>query len=113
MDKEFGNAFSWLKVEIPSNTALLAALKMLVDDGEAGAIALASEKGWRLIVDDLRARTIARNLGIAILGTIGVLVLAKQSGIIPLVRPLLNDLEARGFYMSGALKEEALKIVGE
>lgn len=113
VDQEFGNTLPWLKVETPSDTALVAALKMLVDDGEAEAITLASEKGWRLIVDDLQARSVARNVGISIIGTVGVLVQAKQSGIISLLKPILIALETSGFYMRSTLKEEALRIAGE
>ena len=43
VQKEFGVSFSWLQIEAPSDKALVAALKMLADDGEAEAIALASE----------------------------------------------------------------------
>ena len=100
------NRYSYNGNVIPTDTALIAALRMLVDDGEAEAIALASEKAWRLVVDDLRARSVARNLGVPIIGTIGVLVRAKQAAIITFLRPLLNDLEASGFHMSNTLKEE-------
>ena len=86
---------------------------MLVDDGEAEAMALASERGWLLILDDLRARSVARNLSLAIIGTVGIMVQAKQSGIIPLLRPVLHDLETSGFYLSNALKEEALRLARE
>ena len=113
VDKEFGVSLPWLKVETPSDTALIAALKMLVDDGEAAAIGLASERGWRVILDDRQARAVAKNLGITIIGTVGILVRAKQSGIIPLLKPILDDLETSGFYISNALREEGLRIVGE
>lgn len=113
VDKEFGVSLSWLKVETPSDTALIAALKMLVDDGEAEAIALANEHRWRVILDDRQARSIARNLGIAIIGTVGILVRAKQAGVIPFLKPILDDLESSGFYISNALKEEGLRLVRE
>lgn len=41
---EFGVSHPWLKVETPSNYALVTALKLSVDDGEAEAIALTLEK---------------------------------------------------------------------
>lgn len=113
VDKEFGVKLPWLKIDAPSDTALIAALKMLVDDGEAEAIALASERRWKIILDDRQARSVARNLGIQIIGTIGVLVQAKESGIIFSLKPILSDLEAKGFYVGNTLKEEALRLVGE
>ena len=103
----------WLRTEAPSDIALVAALKILVDDGEAEAIALASALGHRIILDDRQARSVAKQLGIPIIGTIGVLVCAKRAGLIVVLKPVLNDLEDGGFYVTSALKEEALKLVGE
>jgi uncharacterized protein len=47
--REFGISLLWLRVEAPANLPLLSALKMLVDDGEAEAIALAGERGCRIV----------------------------------------------------------------
>lgn len=113
VNQEFAVAVSWLRVETPSVTVLIAALKMLVDAGEAEAIALASERGCRVVLDDRKARSVARSLGVPIIGTVGILLRAKQSGVIPLVKPILDALEARSFYVSGGLKEEALLLAGE
>ena len=55
--QEFGVALPWLQLEPPSDTILVAALKILVDDGEAEAIALASAHGYRIILDDRQARS--------------------------------------------------------
>jgi predicted nucleic acid-binding protein len=86
---------------------------MLLDSGEAAAIALAHERGWRVILDDQRPRTVAARLGVRIIGTIGVLVRAKQKGVISTLAPLLEDLEAAGFHVSAALGQEALRLAGE
>lgn len=45
VQREFGIFLPWLKIETPADQALVAALRMLVDDGEAEAISLASERG--------------------------------------------------------------------
>ena len=113
VEREFGSTLSWLRVESPADGSLVAALKMMLDDGEAAAIALACEYRWRIVLDDRRARSVAERLGLAIVGTVGVLVQAKRGGIIPALRPLLDDLEVNGFYLSIALKNEALNLVGE
>ena len=42
---EFGIPLAWLKVRTPQDAAHVAALKLLVDEGEAEAIALAKELG--------------------------------------------------------------------
>lgn len=86
---------------------------MVVDAGEAEAIASASEKNCLLISDDKQARTAAKRLGVAVIGTVGILIRAKQNEIIAEIKPILDDLEANDFYISRALCEEALKIAGE
>ena len=110
---EFGTAFSRLNIETPANFALINALKLLVDDGEAEAIALALEKNCKILSDDKQARSVAKKLGLKVIGTIGMFIQAKQYGLIDLLKPVLDDLEYNGFRMSESLKAEALKIVGE
>ena len=103
----------WLTVKTPADQALVAALKMLVDDGEAEAIALAHERGCWIILDDRQARSVGRRLGITIMGTVGMLVRAKRLGIIASLKALLSELQAQEFYLSKVLKEEALRLVNE
>jgi predicted nucleic acid-binding protein len=110
---EFGVVLPWLKVVPPQDRGMVAALKMLVDEGEAEAIALAYELQYRLIIDDLQGRKVARDLGLQMTGTIGTLVMAKQQGIIPALKPVIEALEGVSFYLSEALKAEALNLVGE
>ncbi len=50
---------------------------------------------------------------VSVIGTVGVLVRAKQSGVITVLNPILDDLELNSFFISQALREEALKLVGE
>lgn len=111
--REFGVSVAWLKVENPSDEALIQSLKLLIDQGEAEAIALAYEKGWKVLTDDRRARSIASQMGLSLVGTIGVLILAKQQEKIPALKPLLQDLEDNNFFMSSDLKAEALRLINE
>ena len=95
--REFDRNFEWLKVENLTGNLLAAALQMVVDAGEAEAIALASEKNCLLISDDKQARAAAKRLGVNTIGTIGVLIRAKQSGIISAIKPILDNLESTDF----------------
>jgi predicted nucleic acid-binding protein len=113
VQREFGTLLPWLTVETPADQALVAALKLLVDDGEAEAIALAHVRGWWIILDDRRARSVARSLGITIIGTVGMLIRAKRLGIITSLKALLSELETQEFYISEGLKAEALRLVNE
>ncbi len=86
---------------------------MVVDAGEAEAIALAVEKNCLLISDDKQARAAAKRLGVSVIGTAGILIRAKQNGIISVIKPILDNLELNNFFISRALREEVLRIVGE
>ncbi len=110
---EFGSRPEWLTVCPPANGSTIAALKLVVDSGEAEAIALAQELGCRIILDDRKARMVAQRLGVAVTGTVGLLLKAKQAGVIPSLLPLLDALDANHFYVSRALREEALRLAGE
>ncbi len=111
--REFGGSFSWLQIKDLVSGSLVAALRLAVDAGEAEAIALASEKGCRLISDDKQARAAAKSLGLAVIGTIGVLVRAKQSGVLTTLKPVLDELEINNFYLSEELRREALRLANE
>lgn len=111
VQEEFGRSFPWLRLDKPINKGLVTSLKLLVDRGESEAIALAYERRYRLIVDDRQARKLAQQMGIQMIGTVGILVKAKRQGLIPNLSLVLDDLEAQGFYLSQALKAEALKLV--
>lgn len=110
---EFGGSFSWLQIWPLASSALAASLRLVVDAGEAEAIALASEKDCRLIADDKQARAVAGQIGVQVIGTVGVLIRAKQQGVIVALRPILDELERNDFYFTRALREEALRLVDE
>ncbi len=103
----------WLPIQAPENASLVLALKMLVNAGEAEAIVLAKEKSYRIVLDDLEARAVGKNLGLRIIGTIGLLVTAKRRGLIPNLSSLLDRLETVNFRISKTLRREALEMVGE
>ena len=111
--QEFGISLPWLKVERLSDRALAVALKMMIDDGEAEAIALAQAQKCRIILDDRQARRVGQDMGLRVIGTAGILILAKQRGILSTVKPVLQNLDDTGFYISAALKAEALHLVAE
>ena len=87
---------------------------MQIDKGESSAIALAIEtKGSTLILDDYKARKIAERLGIRFTGTIGVVIKAKLSGIIPSIKPILEKIKRTDFRMTVEIELQALKEAGE
>lgn len=86
-----------------------------LDIGEAEAIALAVEMNANLlIVDELKGRAFAKSLGLAVIGTLGILVAAKREGLISQVEPVLNQLKTNaGFWVSDSLQRQVLESVHE
>lgn len=68
---------------------------------------------YQSVVDDLAARKFAKAFGIALCGTIGVIVIAKKVGIISAVQPLLNHLIDVDFRIDDRLYQAALRLAGE
>jgi predicted nucleic acid-binding protein len=83
-------------------------------DGETSVLSYALENpACRAIVDDAEARRCARTLGINTLGTGGILVLAKQRGLIVSVAVGLDRLRQAGLWLSDDVARLLLKQAGE
>jgi predicted nucleic acid-binding protein len=65
------------------------------------------------VMDDFRGRNAAQHAGIALIGTTGLLLLAKQTGAVDAVKPLLRALRQQGYFLSDRLIEVALTQAGE
>lgn len=111
--REFGQSLTWLKVKEPANLAGVAAFRLLVDEGEAEAIALAQELKCEVILDDLQARRLAARQNVPCLGLLGVMLRAKRGGKLAALQPLIEALRANKFFISEALVAEALRLAGE
>jgi hypothetical protein len=82
--------------------------------GESEVLCLGIElKDAWLILDDGNARTLAHELRIRVLGTAAVLLQAKRAGFLPLVRPTLDALLARGFRLDRKVYDLILKAAVE
>lgn len=108
-------AAEWILVHPVKNPFLVRALEGELDQGEAEAIALALEVGADLLlVDERRGRRAAVRLQVRILGTLGLLIEAKVKGLIPAIRPILDDLlHKAGFRLSPDLYARVLQETGE
>lgn len=89
-------------------------MKARLDLGESEAIALALEKNADiLIIDEVAGRAIAKKLVNNIIGIIGILLEAKNVGLIEAIKPYLINLRATGFRINDELFQFALKKAGE
>lgn len=101
---------AWLRVV---DQAPDAALLGRLDAGEAAAIPLAAALGAILLVDDGEARAVAGERGIPVIGSLGVLLGAKQRGHLAAVGPVLNRMVELGMFVSSALRARVLLLAGE
>lgn len=97
----------WIDVETISNPADYEMYRSRLHAGEVEVMILAQQnpRADLVILDDMAARKTAEYLGLKLTGTIGVLIKAKQIGIITAVMPIINELECKGFFVSGQVKK--------
>ena len=107
---EFGEVLpDWVELIAVKDRQKQQLLETQVDKGEASAIALALEiDNSLLIIDDYKARRLAKTLHIDYMGTIGVLIMAKQRGIIKTIKPFLEKIKTTNFRISAELELQAL-----
>ena len=111
---EVRSPLTWLTVQTVENSAFVAALKTQMDEGEAEAIALAVElDNVILILDDKKARRVAQQIGLKVIGTVGMLLRAKNQGVITEIKLLLTELVQVDFRITNAIIQEALRLSGE
>lgn len=102
-----------LTVQNAHQTSIVEVLKQLLDEGEAGAIALAAELSATLLIDERSGRKVAKQRGIQVIGTGALLLYAKQQGLIKRIGPYLDELRDMGYRMSDSLVNETTRVAGE
>ena len=104
---------TWLKMQPLQNLEVAIELRKFINLGEAEAIAL-EVNATRLLIDERLGRKVAIEQGLKITGVLGVLLSAKKQGLIPVVKPVMNDLIAQAnFRVSSQLYAEVLKAANE
>lgn len=104
----------WIIVESVSNAEQKRLFKSRLHEGEVEVMLLAQEQHADLvIIDDNAAKKTAKFLGINVTGTMGILIRAKQNGLIDEVKPLIEELLDKGLYIGQEVVDMVLEAAGE
>lgn len=104
---------AWIQKASVSDRSVMDGLPNALHDGEREAIVLAKERGAQLLIDEIRARRAAIQLGIDVIGTLRLLAAAKQLGFIDLARPIVVQMQSQGYRFDRILISRFLDIVDE
>ena len=107
---------TWVEVRSVSDSRKIPVLQAetTLDLGECAAILLAEELcAEQLLIDERAARLVAEARKLPVIGTVGILLLAKDQGLISSVKEVLDELIAQGKYISQKLYRNALAAAGE
>lgn len=100
--------------EISENPPPLHGLSSQIHAGEASTIAAAvAWPGALILLDDQDARSCAIRLRLEVTGTIGIVLMAKQRGLIKAVSTVLESAIDQGLYITRDLVDAAISRAGE
>jgi len=103
----------WVEIRSPA-AAIAQPLVVNLGPGETQVLMLALEiTGSVAILDDKFARRVADVRGIPVVGTLGLLLNAKRSGILREVGPSVKRLERMGFRLSDQTRAAVMELAGE
>ena len=107
----------WIAIRPVRDSALVERLLLPAvsrTDAAVAACALENQAGL-VLADDFWLRMLAKQHGLSVMGSIGILICARLEGVIGKLKPLLDHLIAAGFHVEpgGEVYREALKEVGE
>lgn len=93
-------------MHIESKLVNLFIKEMNLGRGEAEVVVLAYDTGIPVLIDDLKARKLAEELGLRISGTIELLMKAQKMNIIKSAFEKVLELKKKGFYISDEILEQ-------
>lgn len=105
------NGADWIQVEQVQNQSDARIFSSRLHAGEVEVMLLAREqKADLLIIDDNAAKSTAKYLGMKVTGSLGVLLRAKQMGIIPDINDAMDQIILNGFYVSEELRKHIILL---
>jgi predicted nucleic acid-binding protein len=106
-------AAEWIQRVTIAGSSLLATLPTALHAGEREAIALAKERHAQLLMDEIRGRRAAVQLGIEVIESLRILAEAKRFGHIDLVQPVIVEMQSSGYRFEQTLIGRFLEQMGE
>jgi predicted nucleic acid-binding protein len=101
-------------VNIVSSVSLDPSLPPQLGVGEKATLSLASALNARAVpLDEAYGRRLARSRGLPVIGTLGVLLAAKQTGHLVAIKPIIDEMIRQGRHISPRLKARVLHAAGE
>lgn len=111
---EFGEMPAWINVRQVANTSQYFDLARDLGKGEASSITLALEHDDSLlIIDEKKGRKVASEMKVEIIGSLGVLLKAKEKGVIRSVSEIMAQIDQTNFRISPMIREKVLEQAGE
>lgn len=107
------SALPWVKVAAVQSQIHLPALFEL-DRGERDTLLLAASHVKPLVLmDEKLGRNMAEYLGFQVMGTLGVLAMARARGLIPSFLQSALDMRSQGIFFNDALIHRIAARIGE
>lgn len=104
----------WIKVEKVKDRNVLRALSDLFGKGEREVIGLAIESANPMVlIDEKAAKKKLNSLEIPVIGTLGILLIAKKKKFIKSIKEPMDKLSKSGFYIDNVLYNSVLELAGE
>lgn len=112
--KQLVSNANWIHVVEVKDRLAVNVLLDEMDLGEVETIVLASEMNadW-VLMDEKKGRRKLSQLNIPKIGTLGILLKAKELGLVSALKPEIEELQRSGFSISALLVEEILDAAGE
>ncbi len=104
----------WIQTAPIKDRMQVHLLMASLEQGEAEVLTLAKELHADIVlVDEEKARKSAVLAGFKVMGLLGVLIAAKNLGLLTEIRPVIEQLQRERFRLSQKIIHETLKKAGE
>ena len=103
----------WLQ-KWPNSLEISPTLLSSLDPGEAAVIQLAIQENIQTVcIDETAGRRVAKQMGLSLTGSLGILLRAKREGYPLLIQEAIERMTNRGIRLSNTIIAAALKQAGE